>query len=178
MLERVPCSGCGLNPLGVFFYYDEIRQATNFSQTAAQANLTCMGCRLITWLNKETDHYKLKKRELISYWLREDDNQDGEQVWNDNNMPKALQDFNDRKVLKLAKKLDQRRKFEIMRKDRPELQLDREHDELQVAFNKAELGRLGMKNVSPTVNSKDPVFNEWNEIDRSRLWAHGHGVPM
>jgi hypothetical protein len=178
-LERHPCYVCGLNPLGIFFYYDDIRQATNQGLTGIQLQMTCMACRLVGWLNGEKDHYKGKKRGVIEHWLREKNHEaSGEPVWNDTNMPKALEDFTERKVVLKARDIDRRRYCAMMHPLRPEDALDREYDERQVPLNRYENGRLGMKNRSPTVESKDEVFDHWNYVDRSRTWAHGHGIPF
>ena len=179
-LERHPCHMCGLNPLGIFFYYDEIRQASNLGLIGAQLQLKCMACRLAEVLNNESDHYKLEKRVIIKEWLRDEYDED---AWNDNNMPKALEDFYARDVVEKAKKLDLRRwrktklRHKLFRRD-PAVhwqyaQWDREFEERQIPLRECEKTRLGWKNRSPTVESKDPVSDEWNNFDDSRVFAHG-----
>lgn len=176
MLERHPCQICGLNPLGIFFPYSQIRYATNMGLTGNQLTLKCLACHLITVLDSERDHYKLTKRGIIKDWLSTPSDETGEPEWNTNNLSKALSDFHDRRIAYHAYKLDKTRNREMdMRGPNP---LDREHDEVQIPLTRQELTRLGMKNRSPTVDSKDPVFNEWNAIDMSRKWAHGHGDPI
>lgn len=95
-------------------------------------------------------------------------------MFNTNNLSKALRDFELREIAGRARQMDIRRVNSMLRQDEP---LDRENDEVQVPLNDFELGRLGMKNRSPTVDTKDPVFDQWNWIDTSRKWAHGHGIP-
>ena len=73
--------------------------------------------------------------------------------------------------------MDQIRYNQMMHPKRPEDALDRENDERQMPLLHHEKGRIGMKNRSPTIESKDEMFDEWNAIDRSRTWAHGHGIP-
>jgi hypothetical protein len=120
------------------------------------------------------DHNKHRKRSIIRDWLSEMDDQ-GERSWNNNNLSKALNDYKDRRIVRRARKLDALRNREM---DMNCMALDRENDEVQVPLNDYELARLGMKNRSPTVDSKDPVFDQWNAIDMSRKWAHGHGIPQ
>ena len=173
MLERHPCMICGLNVLGIFYYYDDIRWAVNQRLTLNQLSLQCFGCRLTAWLNAEKDHYKRSKRSIMQLWLSGPDDQ-GERVFNTNNLSKALSDFKLREITGRARRMDICRVNTMLRQDEP---LDRENDEVQVPLNDFELGRLGMKNRSPTVDSKDPIFDQWNWIDTSRKWAHGHGIP-
>jgi hypothetical protein len=178
MLERHPCMQCNLSALGIFFHYSSIRDATLDGLTGTQPQLKCLGCLLTLALNTERDHYKRFKRNIISKWLRlEDDPETDEPVWNTNNMSLALSDFETRNVVSWARDLDRRRVMAMLHPKRPEDALDRENDEVQRPFTRVELGRLGMKNRSPTVQSKDEVIDQWNWVDTSRLWAHGHGVP-
>lgn len=174
-LERHPCYVCGLNPLGIFFYYDDIRSGIMDHQNGNSVQMKCLACRLVHWLNNESDHYKRQKRHAIKCWLLEEvDEETGEETWNDTNMPKALEVFKEKKIWGAGQKLDRQR---VERMHDPVEPLDREYDEGQKPLTREELGRLGMKNRSPTVDSKDPVFDQWNAWDPSRLFAHGHGSP-
>ena len=180
-LERHPCHVCGLNALGTFFHYDDIRQAANLGLIGAQLQLKCMACRLIEVLDNETDHYKREKRAIIKHWLKDDYDDGG---WNIMNMPKALTDFTDRNVAVEARKLCRKRWNKVHRRHKlfaqdPILyaqygQWDREYDERQTPYSRDEKGRLGLKNRSPTVHGKDPVYDAWNTWDNSRTFAHGH----
>jgi hypothetical protein len=174
-LERHPCYICELNPLGIFFYYKDIKDATDQGLTGAQVQMMCLACRLVRWLNNEQDHYKRYKRALIRRWLRDEvDQETGEETWNDTNMPNALEDFGSRNAMRRALHMDNLRYKAMMDKKDP---LDKEYDERQIPYSKEEKGRLGMKNRSPTADTKDLVEDEWNAIDRSRTYAHGHGSP-
>ena len=122
--------------------------------------LMCMGCRLVRHLDNEGDHYKPFKRDIIARWLYDEHG-----GWNLNNLPKALDDFRENNI-----------RNKQMHHPDVSKQLDREHDEQQKPFAHHELGRLGFKNMSPTVSSKDQVIDQWNWIDKTRMWGHGRGI--
>jgi hypothetical protein len=127
---------------------------------------------LTFWLNSEVDHYKREKRGIIRNWLHTPFS-----GWNDNNLPKALEDFSVLDIKSQAEGLD-RRRYRDMNPSRKGVAtpVDHEYNEHQVPLTGAELGRIGMKNRSPEVTDKTASTDQWNSIDKSRQWSHGHGT--
>jgi hypothetical protein len=126
----------------------------------------CLGCTLSRDLDEEEDHYKIYKRMLIHRWLKDGDE------WNITDARKAFEDFKLKKIGLKIKKLDRDRINDI-NSDNPQKGYDREFDERHRAFNRAQKGKIPTT-ISPSVYDKDRGSCQWNRIDKSRLYAHGH----
>ena len=170
------CRQCKQEVLGKFFYYGQIRDAMmDGTLNQSPSTITCLGCMLTNYLNSEIDHYKREKRDIIRSWLHSPFT-----GWNHNNLPKALDEFAGLNIEERAEDLDKWRYQEMHPSEeamkRGVMSVDHEYNEGQVPLTRDELGRLGKKNRSPEVTEKFESTDQWNIIDKSRLWSHGHGI--
>jgi hypothetical protein len=164
MVRKYRCNDCRLLVQGVFYSYLEIRDINDGSVP------TCLGCRLTDYLRRyETDHYKLYKRDIIRYWLR-----DTGVGWNHNDIQKCIRDYGTKNVERQAQQLDGLRLGD-MTIGLPENIYDRETDERQTPLQPHELYRLGGHSRSPLVTEKDRVKSVWNtSASMDNRYAHGH----
>jgi len=157
------CSSCKQEALGIFYWYDELRLDRIMNTFFRQ----CWGCQLKGVLLLEADHYKYRKRLVMKEWLCEDEE------WNENDLPKALEDFITKGIKDGADKIDGQRYYDMFVKQGWE-RYDREFDERQVYF---EGKRLNEHRRSPTVAEKDRHLNKnpWDWHHDGAKWGHGHG---
>jgi len=170
--QRIQCDMCQANPLGIFFYYGHVRQIVDAKgYVLPDQTLRCLGCKFYTILNKEKDHFKQRKRNLIRAWLREEDGE-----WNDANLIKAITDIEKKSIIIRAQGMDDQRQ-EMCKDGRdPELEAG------QIPISDVERRqKFGSFRRSPTVDDKinDPKFmteeeKKWKLIARPER-RHEHG---
>jgi hypothetical protein len=66
------CRSCQKKRLGVFFDTNEFFTVERWTPESPEGTMRCLGCKLTTHLNKEADHGKLIKQDIIRRWLRDD----------------------------------------------------------------------------------------------------------
>jgi hypothetical protein len=160
------CDCCRIVLPAIFFKYEDIRQ-----KRIDGSNLAfCLGCHLDKYLNNEQDHYKLFKRNIMATWLCEVDD-DGNEIWNTNDLSKAQADFKNKKIEQMAWDLDFKRREEL------KLGYDGEFRDLQKPLTPEELRgkECAAKMRSPQIEDK-LMFeaDSWNETNMARLNAHGY----
>ena len=132
------CRGCKEKVFGIFFHYEEWTQAHWFSQGCYQ--MLCLGCMLTDYLNKETDHRKPQKMDMVKKWLR---NSDG--TWNEDDISKALDIKSKVRGRISAQWYDERRREEKITKPGPEKQRP---------FKKG-------TRYAPTIYDREPTDSLW-----------------
>lgn len=171
--QPIPCDTCKVTPLGIFFHYGHVRDIVDAEGNIRPNNiLRCLGCKLHIILNKEKDHYKQRKRNLIRAWLKEDDG-----IWNDADLLKACLDISAKGIVARAQQLDDSRQLSI-----EEEGMDPELQARQLPISDVELDqRFSSAKRSPTVDDKrnDPKFmteqeKRWKLIARPER-RHEHG---
>ncbi|KAH6669417.1 hypothetical protein B0J14DRAFT_703371 [Halenospora varia] len=161
-VQNFPCRLCpgGNNQkLGIFFHYPTQllhKQSLRGDFDLAQ-DYYCLGCLLTHHLDNEEDHYKVDKRNMIGRWLCDDET--GE--YNKNDLTRAIEEFDEKDILRDAQDLDDERLFHIMRYG-----YDKETEERQKPRNRAELAKHGDKKRSPLVSAKlnDPKYMSADEV--------------
>jgi len=176
-VQHYVCSSCNVNLLGIFYSFTQIRAARNAGVLYQEhPPIKCLGCTLSDDLDAETDHYKNIKRDIIRRWLEDEEGP------NITDLARALEDFEEKNVASDIEALDERR-FKHMHRLAPELCYDREYDERQNELTRAELGRLGLKNIAPQVGQyeqwleeqkKDDEDKQWTWFRSDRVFGHGH----
>jgi hypothetical protein len=170
--QRIQCDICQANPLGIFFHYGHVRQIVDAKgHVLPDQTLRCLGCKFHIVLNKEKDHYKQRKRNLIRAWLRKEDGE-----WNDADLIKAITDIEKKGIIVKAQKIDDWRQESIQEGFDPELEAR------QIPINDVERRqKFGSFHRSPTVDDKmnDPKFmteeeKKWKLIARPER-RHEHG---
>ncbi|ESZ98090.1 hypothetical protein SBOR_1469 [Sclerotinia borealis F-4128] len=179
MKEGFRCKDCNVVHFGLYFSYGMIR---NFKMDN-QDRPTCMACKLIEYLDMESDHYKIEKRTIIKHWCwdysltNEDPRVIGD--WNTQNLPRFLRAFRrtqGQRVKRLARLLDSIRESEERYR-----QIFHETDEVQRPINHQALGRRGHYGIrAPTVDEKKAIESgrlqrEWDYFRTDRI--NGHGQP-
>lgn len=186
MLQQFTCDSCGLAPLGVYFSYSMIR-AFNLDDSDTP---TCMSCKLVQYLDRENDHYKMEKRKVIQKWCNEEF-ADDKGKWKDaegkpfircntTDLPKFLDVFSSngaqgKLVKKLARDLDELRKT-----DEAKL-IFHETDEVQQPISAQAMGRRGHHGIrAPTLDDKRAfesgrMSSKWEGFRQDRI--NGHGQP-
>ncbi|KAH8679834.1 hypothetical protein BGZ60DRAFT_554388 [Tricladium varicosporioides] len=154
--QYFPCRLCpndNNQKLGIFFHYPT--QLLHKQRLCGDFDLAqdyyCLGCLLTHYLDNEADHYKVEKRNMIGRWLCDDET--GE--YNKTDLTKAIEEFDEKDILRDAQDIDDKRLFYIMRYG-----YDKETEERQKPRNQAELAKHGDKKRSPLVSAKfnDPKF--------------------
>jgi len=171
------CDGCQVEVLGIFWDYGSWRSSAIFNEPGQ-----CLPCKLHSYLEDETDHFKNYKRGLIKTWLADPSSEKHSNViptddLNTTNLPKAIQDFRDKKMLMPAWELDDKRRMEMFFVAK-EMRVDREYAERQRPWVKKELNRQGKIMRSPWIDEKDLDLKGgegvWTTTDETRRWAQGH----
>jgi len=177
LAECKTCDDCSENILGIFWDHGSWRASQIFHEPGY-----CLSCKLNSYLEDERDHYKDRKRALIKTWLTEsapDPFSDSLSIesLNTTNLPKAIQDFRDKKMLAPAWELDDARRKEmhfVTKHNR----VDREYGERQRPWVRKELNKQGKIMRSPWIDEKDVDLRggevAWMVSDETRRWAHGH----
>ncbi|KAH8597565.1 hypothetical protein B0O99DRAFT_78860 [Bisporella sp. PMI_857] len=170
LAQTQECVSCAEPTLGIFWDFGSWR--SRFVNHYADS---CLGCRLVDYLNGEDDHFKLRKRSIMQDWLF-----DGEE-WNITNLPKALEDFEKRDILSNAWWLDDQRRKQYCFAH-PDDRYDPEYEERQRPWTRGEQTKLGRIIRAPFVTEADADLKqmklntyEWNRMEETRKWAHGHG---
>lgn len=174
MVEAFKCGFCLQKKLGIFYFYDEIRWAELDGRAHSEpASMKCLGCMLVDELDAEADHFKAQKRLILRKWVY-----DGVDV-NNFNLPKLLEDFDEKHIRFEAEKLNY-----IRMKTTQKNGFDKETEDRQRPLNRRELGRHGIKYISPTYADKihfqkrqnmTPEQLQWASINMGGLYGHGHG---
>ena len=162
--KRWPCCICGQSILGIFFDYFQYHWS--FCDNTIHSNppvMTCLGCKLVCYLEAERDHYKHRKRAVISRWLQDDEGE-----WNHYDLNKALKDYYLNGVEWEVTGLEDRRIADMSK------HYDAERAEIQRPEPKDWHERSGPRTQSLTVHEKDQLIDEWNWYNGDRRWAHGH----
>ena len=177
LTETKHCDVCREKVLGIFWDHGSWRSTAIFNEPGY-----CLSCKLNQYLEEETDHYKDRKRHLIHTWLAEtsadnfSDSLPGEEL-NTSNLPKAIQDFRDKRILKPAWALDDLRRKEMFFVKNGE-RVDRECGERQRPWVKKEMNKMGKIMRSPWIDEKDVDLKggegKWTMLDETRRFAHGH----
>jgi hypothetical protein len=132
------CRGCKEQVFGIFFHYEEWAQAQWFSQGTYE--MLCLGCMLVDYLNKETDHRKVGKMDMVKHWLRHSDG-----TWNEYDIDKALTKKARSKGRRAARWYDKRRREEKVTKPGPEKQIPY---------------RPGIR-YAPTIHEREELLSLW-----------------
>lgn len=154
----------------MFFSYKDIRNYNLFGPSATtNSGLNCLGCKITHYLRLEHDHYKSDKRKIVRRWLYNG------QEWNDNDLDKALLDYEARGIMYKADDLDRKRDLD-MNHTRLAHCIDHEYDERQNPI--VERWGMAKHNIanrqSPLVSNKDmdSESNPWNWHRMDRRHAH------
>lgn len=115
---------------GVFFDFKVIRGY----RANPEFGRACLGCMLTEKLDKENDHFKQSKMQIMSSWVN-DVSEDGDILKNTDDVAKLLEDFEKKKILKQAQSLDVLRHNFILARG-----FDRETQEVQKKIPK-QVGR-------------------------------------
>lgn len=163
------CVTCKTHLIGMFFSYKDIQDLDLFGASSTHnTGLNCLGCKITDYLRREKDHYKSEKRKIIRRWLYNGVH------WNDNDLDKAILDFNARNIIDKADALDRQRMLD-MNHTRPSHCRDHEFDERQNPLTFHEMNRKNeiALRQSPLVSDKDKVLTPWNDQRMDRRRAHG-----
>jgi hypothetical protein len=167
MLDIYTCGDCGAQIPGVYFNYAQIRKY----QLDSVDRPRCMGCMLSDYLDSEEDHFKMEKRSIIKRWLYYPNmwNDDAEQfgMWNQTDLPKAIEDFKKKGVIGAAHQLDIKR---------TRGQIDHETHEVQRPLPVETGGRRGAHGIQAPRTTDKPTGisnKQWNWFRGDRINAHG-----
>ena len=169
--QRINCDYCQTSPLGIFFHYIHVRPIVDaHGDVRPNQTLRCLGCKFHIILNKEKDHFKQRKRNLIRNWLRDDDSE-----WNDADLLKAITDIEKKAIIGRAQGMDDDRQKATKKTFDPE-------EARQLPISEVEKNqKFSSFHRSPTVDDKmhDPKFmteeeKKWKLIARPER-RHEHG---
>ncbi|KAK0118180.1 hypothetical protein ONS95_012485 [Cadophora gregata] len=165
---KYPCNYCKQQVLGIFFKFHDIFELQSFhGNSARQANLTCLGCKLKIACQHEKDHYKPSKRRLMKAWL-----QDGDDGWNTADLSKALSDFHTRRIILKADALDEKRMHAMNRTD-PNKNYDAEYGCRQEPVPWEAYGKHGSQKRSPTADiPEEKESSQWSRHNMDNRNAH------
>jgi hypothetical protein len=178
-VKSYTCKTCKTILPGIFYAYTQIRQAKYLNLLdSPRPSVRCLGCTLTASLYAEDDHYKLLKRRIIRKWLEDEDG------LNTNELQRALVEFDEKDIMQDVQALDELR-FAHMHTGPADDRFDREYADRQRELTRAELGRLGLKNMAPHIDDEQRWLERqnmsaedrhWSSICKDRLWGHGHGT--
>jgi hypothetical protein len=130
---------------------------------------------LTGFLKEETDHYKDRKREVISEWLMKNKSQltqstsDAED-WNTNDLSQALKDFSKDNVQHRIKQLQALRDAHLA------MGVDNERHQTQTQLTKSEKHRYGASRRNQLITEVNREFTDWNYVFNSKKNAPGHTI--